>query len=63
MWAIASKRNPSIHLFIQMIGVVEILAGVAPGDVDFAGSQVEDHGVDGFFAVEWVGAIYGVIAD
>ena len=46
-----------------MVGVVRILAGIAPGDVHFAGCQVDHYGIDGFLAVERVIDILGVIAD
>ena len=46
-----------------MICVICILAGIAPGDVHFAGSQVDYQRVDGFLAVKRVKAFDIVIAD
>ena len=50
-------------LTIQMIGVIRILAGIAPANVHFARRQIDDHGVDGFFAVERIGPLDVVVAD
>ena len=46
-----------------MIGMICILAGIAPADVHLACRQINDHGVDGFLAIEWVGTIDVVIAN
>ena len=50
-------------LTIQMISVIGVLAGIAPANAHFARRQINDHGVDGFFAVERVGPLDVVIAD
>ena len=50
-------------LIFQMVGMIRILAGIAPGDVHFARGQVEHHGIDRFLAVESIVLINGVIAN
>lgn len=46
-----------------MIGMIRILAGVAPGNVHFAGSQIDDHRGDGALAVEGIDTCNIMIAD
>ena len=46
-----------------MIGVICIFTWVAPCDMHLAHGQVNDHGVDGLFAVKRVKAFDVVIAD
>ena len=46
-----------------MIGMIRILAGVTPGNVHLAGSQIYDHRGDGTLAVEGIDAGDVVIAD
>ena len=46
-----------------MIGVIRVLARVAPADVHLTRRQVNHQGVDGFLTVERVRPLDGVIAD
>jgi hypothetical protein len=46
-----------------MIGVIPILAGIAPGNVHFTCSQVDHQGVDRLLAVQWIGALNIMIAN
>ena len=48
---------------VQMISVIWVLAGIAPGNVHLTGGQVNHHGIDGFLAIERVIDIHGVVAD
>ena len=46
-----------------MIGMVRILAGIPPGNMHFAGGQIDHHGCDGTLAIHGVNACDVVIAD
>ena len=48
---------------IQVISMVRILAGIAPGYVHCAGCQIHDNRADGFLTVYWVGNIFIMIAN
>ena len=45
-----------------MESVVRVFAGIAPGNVHNAGSQVDDNGVDCFFPVQRVTILIYMIA-
>ena len=51
------------NLIIQVIGVVCVLAGVAPGNMHLAHVQVNYQRVDGFFAVKRVQPCNVVVAN
>lgn len=48
--------------FVQVEGMISILAGIAPGDMHLARGQVDHHRVDGFLAVQFL-AFDGMVAD
>ena len=55
--------NIFYRLRIQMIGVVRVLARIAPADVHLTCGQVNHQGVDGFLTVERIRPFDGMIAD
>ena len=46
-----------------MIGMIRVLTWIPPGDVHFAGGQVDDHGRDRALPVERIDAVNIVITD
>ena len=52
-----------LSLCVQMIGVVRVLAWISPGNVHLPGSQINDHGRDGAFAIQGIDAIDIVVAN
>ena len=46
-----------------MIGVVQILAWIAPGNVHLTCGQINDHRGDGALAIQWIDACNIVVAD
>ena len=57
------SRRGIENWFSELVSVVQVFARIAPGDVHLAGSQIHDHCRDGFFTVEWVGVIGGVVTN
>ena len=43
--------------------MIRILTGIAPDDVHFSRGQINDHGVDGLFAVQRIGPFDGMVTD
>ena len=46
-----------------MVGMIRILTGIPPGNMHFAGGQVDHHGGDGALTIHWINASNVVIAD
>lgn len=43
--------------------VISILAGIAPGNVHLAGSQVNHDGIDRLFTIKGITLVYRMVAD
>ena len=51
------------HLRVQVVGMIRILAGIAPGDVHLTRGNVNDHGGNRVFAVQGVYAFDVMVAN
>ena len=58
MWVVPGELSS-----LQLVSSEDIVTGVAPGGMDLAFGQVDQHSGDGFFPVEWVIIFNQVVAN